>query len=137
MTETAKTTPSPPLAGVILIDKPADRRITSRTVVRSVRRRLIEGGVAKLGPAGGTSKNLKVGHAGTLDPLASGLLIVLVGKATRLCDKMMAGGKTYVAMVDLAHRSSTDDLEGMLAPNPVSAVDAPSEPCSRNHESSD
>lgn len=109
----------PPLSGVVLIDKPADRRITSMTVVRSVRRRLIAGGVAKFGPSGGTSRNIKVGHAGTLDPLASGLLIVLVGKATRLCDVMMAGSKTYVAEIDLAHRSSTDDLEGVLFPNTI------------------
>ncbi len=108
-----------PLAGVVLVDKPADRRITSMTVVRSVRRRLIEGGAATFGPSGGTSKNLKVGHAGTLDPLASGLLIVMVGKATRLSDVMMAGGKTYVAGIDLAHGSSTDDLEGILTPNTI------------------
>lgn len=111
--------PTEPLAGVVLIDKPADRRITSMTVVRSVRRRLIHGGVANFGPAGGTSKNLKVGHAGTLDPLASGLMVVLVGRATRLCDVMMAGSKTYRAVIDLAHRSSTDDLEGVLVPNPA------------------
>ncbi|MFN7020186.1 MAG: tRNA pseudouridine(55) synthase TruB [Phycisphaerales bacterium] len=120
MEERAIQNPQPePLAGVVLIDKPADRRITSMTVVRSVRRRLIAGGVATFGPNGGTSKNIKVGHAGTLDPLASGLLIVLVGKATRLCDALMAGGKAYVADVDLAHRSTTDDLEGVLTPNRV------------------
>lgn len=111
----------PPIAGIVLVDKPADRRITSMTVVRSVRRRLIAGGEAKFGPAGGTSRNIKVGHAGTLDPLASGLLIVLVGRATRLCDRLMAGAKSYRATIDLAHRSDTDDLEGQLTPNVIQA----------------
>ena len=47
----------------------------------------------------GAPKGVKVGHGGTLDPLATGVLVVLIGKATRLCDQIMATRKTYVAGV--------------------------------------
>lgn len=111
-----------PVCGLLLVDKPADRRITSMTVIRSVRRRLITGGEAAFGPQGGTSRNIKVGHAGTLDPLASGLLIVMVGKATRLCEAYMAKSKTYTATVDLSRWSPTDDLEVPTHPNTLTQV---------------
>ncbi len=81
-------------------------------VVHEVRRRLVAGG---LGPW----KKLKVGHAGTLDPLASGLLVVLVGRATRLCDSLMARTKVYTATIDLARRSPSDDLERPTEPNEI------------------
>lgn len=102
----------PPLSGIVLVDKPARRPITSMVAVHEVRRRLVAGGVGKW-------KQLKVGHAGTLDPLASGLLIVLVGRATRLCDALMAKTKVYLATIDLSRRSPTDDLEAPTEPNPV------------------
>lgn len=96
--------------GLMLIDKPADQRVSSARVVAAVKRRVI---------AGGAAKGVKVGHAGTLDPLASGLLIVLVGRnATRLCDRLMADEKEYETRLDLAHASATDDYEGPLAANP-------------------
>jgi tRNA pseudouridine55 synthase len=94
--------PPPPIGGLVLVDKPASRRIKSTTVVRSIKRRLI---------AGGCPKTIKVGHAGTLDPLASGLLIVLVGRGTRWCDRLMAREKRYLAEIDLSRTSPTDDLE--------------------------
>lgn len=61
--------------------------------------------------AGGAPKRIKVGHGGTLDPLATGLVVVLVGPATRLCNEIMAGEKRYAAEIDLAHTSPTDDRE--------------------------
>lgn len=111
----------PPPSGLVLIDKPAKRAVSSMTACRVVKKKLIAGGVGD--PK--RRRNIAVGHAGTLDPLASGLLIVLVGRATRLCDRLMAGRKTYVAEIDLAHGSNTDDLEGELVMNtPPSVIPA-------------
>ncbi|MGH2904702.1 MAG: tRNA pseudouridine(55) synthase TruB [Solirubrobacteraceae bacterium] len=95
-------TPAPPLSnhaldGVLLIDKPAG--ITSHDVVASVRRGL--GGV-------------KTGHAGTLDPFATGLLIVLVGKATKAQRQMMELRKRYETVARLGAVSSTGDTEGEI-----------------------
>jgi tRNA pseudouridine55 synthase len=86
--------------GVILVDKPAGK--TSHDVVAAVRREL--GGRA--GP--------KVGHAGTLDPFATGLLLVLVGRATRVQRFLMALPKTYEAVARFGAVSSTGDPEGEL-----------------------
>lgn len=90
-------------SGLLLIDKPLD--LTSMTVCRAIRRRLV---------AAGAPKRVKVGHGGTLDPLATGLMVMLIGKATRLCDRIMLGRKRYLAVIDLAHTSTTDDREGDL-----------------------
>ncbi len=98
------TQPPPVPAGLLVIDKP--RGPTSTSVCRLVKARLRRGGAPR---------TVKVGHGGTLDPLASGVLVVLVGRAaTRLCDEIMAGEKRYTAHVDLSHRSTTDDGEGEL-----------------------
>ena len=103
-------TPPPPSgpSGLLIIDKPL--RLTSATVVSAVKRRLI---------AGGAPKNVKVGHGGTLDPMATGIVVVLIGKATKMCDTVMAGEKRYLADVDLAHTSPTDDLEATPVPAAV------------------
>jgi tRNA pseudouridine55 synthase len=101
--------PSP--SGLLVVDKPL--RLTSMTVCRGVKRRLI---------AGGAPPSVKVGHAGTLDPLATGVVVVLVGKATRLCDDVMAGEKQYLADVDFSRVSTTDDLEGECSVVPVSSL---------------
>lgn len=97
------TTPPTPISptGLLVIDKPLKR--SSMDVCRVVRRRLV---------LAGAPKRVKVGHGGTLDPLATGVLVVLVGKATRLCDQVMAGQKEYEAEVDLSAFSTTDDAEG-------------------------
>lgn len=84
--------------GVLLIDKPAG--ITSHDVVAAVRRAL--GGV-------------KTGHAGTLDPFATGLLLVLVGRATRIQRHLMELPKRYVTVAHLGAVSSTGDTEGEIA----------------------
>lgn len=93
-----------PIEGVIVIDKPLG--LSSMQACAIVRGKL---------KAGGAPKRVKVGHGGTLDPLASGVLVVLVGKATKRCDQVMAGSKRYETTVDLSRLSSTDDLEGELA----------------------
>jgi tRNA pseudouridine55 synthase len=60
----------------------------------------------------------KLGHAGTLDPFATGLLLVLAGRATRLARFVSGLEKTYHATVQLGVISSTDDVEGDLVPHP-------------------
>ena len=84
--------------GVILYPKPAG--VTSHDVVARVRRDL--------------GRGTKVGHAGTLDPFATGLLLVLVGKATRAQRFFMALPKTYRTVARLGWRSTTGDPEGEL-----------------------
>ncbi|MBL4699322.1 MAG: tRNA pseudouridine(55) synthase TruB [Phycisphaerales bacterium] len=90
-----------PIKGIIVVDKPLN--LTSMNVCSIVRGRL---------KAGGAPKRVKVGHGGTLDPLATGVLVVLIGKATKMCDEVMAGVKGYLTTVDLSQVSTTDDLEG-------------------------
>ncbi len=90
--------------GVILCDKPAG--VTSHDVVAGVRRAL-----------GGRTRGagrVKVGHAGTLDPFATGLLLVLVGRATRVQRFLMALPKTYEAAARFGAVSSTGDPEGEI-----------------------
>jgi tRNA pseudouridine55 synthase len=83
-------------AGVLLVDKPAG--ITSHDAVARAKR----------------LHGLKAGHAGTLDPFATGLLLVLLGRATKLQRHLMPLPKTYVATARLGWRSSTGDPEGEL-----------------------
>lgn len=84
--------------GVILYDKPAG--VTSHDVVAGVRRRL--------------GRGVKVGHAGTLDPFATGLLLVLVGRATRVQRFLMALPKAYEVVARFGAVSSTGDPEGEI-----------------------
>jgi tRNA pseudouridine55 synthase len=88
------------LDGVILVDKPAG--VSSHDVVAAQRRRL--------------GRGVKVGHAGTLDPFATGLLLVLVGRATRVQRFLMALPKRYEAVARLGWTSTTGDPEGSIAP---------------------
>lgn len=94
-------TPITPISGIVVVDKPEG--VSSMGVCRVVRGKL---------RTGGAPKRIKVGHGGTLDPLATGVLVVLVGKATKLCDRVMIGEKRYTAGVDLSAFSETDDREG-------------------------
>jgi tRNA pseudouridine55 synthase len=65
----------------------------------------------------------RVGHAGTLDPMASGVLPVLLGRATRLADFIQQGRKTYTATVCLGASTDTDDAEGSITSSmPVPAL---------------
>jgi tRNA pseudouridine55 synthase len=86
------------MTGVILYDKPAG--ITSHDAVATVRR--------------GFARSVKVGHAGTLDPFATGLLLVLVGRATRAQRFLMALPKTYEVLARFGAVSSTGDPEGEI-----------------------
>src|SRR5215210_7924925 len=100
---TMKNRPDP-TCGVLNLNKPAG--LTSRDVVNRVSR-----------PLRGT----KVGHAGTLDPLASGVLVVCVGAATRLIEFVQRQPKTYRTVVRLGARSDTLDADGQV----VAVVDPP------------
>jgi tRNA pseudouridine55 synthase len=80
----------------LLVEKPAG--VTSHDVVAQVRR----------------ERDVKVGHAGTLDPFATGLLVLLLGRATRLQRYLLELPKTYVATARLGWRSSTGDPDGEL-----------------------
>ena len=94
--------------GLLLVDKPAG--LTSHSVVERVRR------------AVGTTR---IGHAGTLDPFATGLLVLLVGRSTRLAPYLDAEPKVYRARIRFGARTATDDLHGDVveeAPPPPAAV---------------
>ena len=67
----------------------------------------------------------RVGHSGTLDPMATGLLVCLVNSATRLAGYAEAGAKIYAGTIDLGCTTSTDDLEGEVAPLLAAALNLP------------
>ena len=84
--------------GVLLVDKPAG--VTSHDVVAEIRRSL--------------PRKTKVGHSGTLDPFATGLLIILIGPATRTQQLFMDLGKTYEVSARFGAVSATGDIEGEI-----------------------
>ncbi len=88
--------------GIINLDKPAG--LTSARAVSKIKNLFAE--------------NVKVGHAGTLDPFATGVLLVLVGKATRSCQQLMGLSKTYDAVVHLGSTTPTDDVDSEPVPWP-------------------
>jgi tRNA pseudouridine55 synthase len=90
-------TPSSEKSGLVIVDKPGG--MTSHDVVARVRR------------LAGTRR---VGHAGTLDPMATGVLVVGVEKATRLLGYLTLTEKEYAATIRLGQRTSTDDAEGEI-----------------------
>ena len=97
------------LAGLLLIDKPAG--MTSHDVVHRVRR---------------ATGERRVGHAGTLDPSATGVLIVLVGPYTRLERYLSGKSKSYDAVITLGAQTDTDDADGVVtarAPVPAALFD--------------
>jgi tRNA pseudouridine55 synthase len=81
--------------GIVLINKPGG--MTSHDVVSCVRRKF---------------KMRRVGHAGTLDPMATGVLVVLLGKATKLFNKFVGFDKGYRATLELGRKTDTADIEG-------------------------
>lgn len=85
--------------GLVILDKPSG--VTSHRVVGKLRRLL---GIRK------------IGHAGTLDPMATGVLILGVGRATRLLGHLALHDKRYLATVRLGERSDTDDADGNVEP---------------------
>lgn len=88
--------------GILLIDKPAG--MTSFGVVARVRRVLSQA----------AGNKVKVGHTGTLDPFATGLMILVVGKETKNAMRLTKLDKVYEATIILGQRSSTGDTEGEL-----------------------
>jgi tRNA pseudouridine55 synthase len=91
----APSPPQPPRSGILVVDKPPG--LTSHDVVRTVR------------AAAGTRR---VGHAGTLDPAATGVLVVCFGSATRVVRDIQAGIKTYTAEIRLGAETDTWDAAG-------------------------
>jgi tRNA pseudouridine55 synthase len=91
------------MLGVVNLDKPVGP--TSHDMVGLMRR---------------LTGTRRIGHAGTLDPLASGVLPILVGAATRFSEELTGGRKRYDAVIRLGQTSATDDGEG-----PISVVDGP------------
>ena len=83
--------------GILIIDKP--KGITSREVVNNVIK---------------TFNTKKVGHTGTLDPIATGVLVVCVGSATKLVDELTSTDKEYIASVELGTLTETLDTEGEI-----------------------
>lgn len=98
-----------PFDGALLVDKPAGP--TSHDVVARVRRHF---------------QIRKVGHCGTLDPNATGLLVLLLGRATKLSEKLMADDKVYEGTIELGRTTSTYDVDGECtgtAPVPALTLD--------------
>jgi tRNA pseudouridine55 synthase len=95
------------VSGVVLYDKPAG--ITSAGAVARVRR--------------AAGRGVKVGHAGTLDPFATGLLLVLIGRATRVQRFLMELPKTYLVTARFGAVSSTGDPEGEIVETGVVPAD--------------
>jgi tRNA pseudouridine55 synthase len=93
--------------GIIVINKPAG--ITSHDVVGFVRRKF---------------NMRRVGHAGTLDPMATGVLILLLGKSTKLFDQFVAFDKAYRATLRLGTKTTSADIMGdVLEQKPFTAID--------------
>jgi tRNA pseudouridine55 synthase len=100
--------PAPWESGLVIVDKPGG--MTSHDVVARIRR---------------LAHTRRVGHAGTLDPMATGVLVIGIEKATRLLGHLMLTEKTYQATIRLGQSTSTDDAEGQptgTALRPASGV---------------
>lgn len=95
---------------ILLIDKPTDW--TSFDVVAKIRG--MRRAAFKAKSISPTKRQLKVGHAGTLDPFATGLLIILLGDYTRRSDEFLKQDKTYEATITLGATSTTGDSEGQI-----------------------
>lgn len=98
------------LDGALLIDKP--KELTSAEVVRQLKK---------------THNIKKIGHAGTLDPMATGLLVVLLGKATKLQDVLLTKDKTYSGEIALGFETDSDDVTGEVTKGEREAGDVFSE----------
>jgi tRNA pseudouridine55 synthase len=104
--ETTTDAQDPKLDGIIILDKPAG--ITSAAAVNRVKQLLPRG--------------TRIGHAGTLDSFATGVLILLIGRATRQCEALMDQSKQYHATIRLGATTVTDDPQS--AENPTGAAPA-------------
>lgn len=96
--------PTKELDGILLVDKPADH--TSHDVIARLRGKL---------------RMKRIGHAGTLDPMATGLLVVLVGKATSVSQYLISLDKEYTGTIKLGETTNSQDADGeVLVTRPVS-----------------
>jgi len=96
--------PTKELDGILLVDKPADH--TSHDVIARLRGKL---------------RMKRIGHAGTLDPMATGLLVVLVGKATSVSQYLISLDKEYTGTIKLGVTTNSQDADGeVLVTRPVS-----------------
>ena len=100
--------------GALLLDKPLG--LSSNAALQAAKRAL---------------HARKAGHAGTLDPLASGLLIVLFGEATKFAGPLLDADKEYLATLKLGSRTSTGDAEGRVLEERPAAFAVPSSRCRR------
>ncbi len=98
------TVSAPDMHGLLIVDKPVG--CSSMDVVRVVRR---------------LAGRVKTGHAGTLDPLASGVMICCLGRATKAVEQLMGQTKIYDTTIDLSAFTATDDAEGKREPVDVSS----------------
>lgn len=96
--EAPDATPRPALDGILLVDKPVGP--SSHAIVAAIRRAV--------------GRGVKVGHAGTLDPFASGLMVVLVGRGTRASQFLLGLDKRYETLAQLGATSTTGDPEGEI-----------------------
>src|SRR5438045_4016408 len=88
------------MVGILNLDKPAG--ISSARAVSKVKRLLPRG--------------MKIGHAGTLDPFATGVLLLLIGKATKMSEQLMSSPKQYEATIKLGASTPTDDPDSAEVP---------------------
>ncbi len=103
---------------ILLVDKPAG--VSSFGVVARVRRELSEqAGMVEVKGKDGVvrqkRRKVKVGHTGTLDPFATGLLILLTGKGTKRANEFLKLDKEYIATIKLGEVSTTGDVEGIIS----------------------
>ena len=83
--------------GILLVDKP--KGITSQSLLTKIKKQL---------------QVKKIGHAGTLDPLATGLMVVLLGSATKLSDYLLNNEKEYQCEILIGKSSNTEDITGSI-----------------------
>lgn len=98
--------------GILLLDKPSG--LSSYGVIRHLKKIIREQSSFARTTERHRPKQSRVGHAGTLDPMATGLLIVLLGSACKQADQFLKLDKSYEAEITLGSTSSTDDAEGEI-----------------------
>lgn len=103
-----KTSLRKAINGILLVNKP--QQLSSNQVLQKIKRKL---------------NAAKAGHAGTLDPLATGMLLMCFGRATKLVDHMLNADKSYTATIQLGQATTTGDSEGeVIETRSIPAVDA-------------
>ncbi len=105
--------PKPALSGALIVEKPEG--LSSAQVVSQLKHALIQSGY--------TDKKIRIGHGGTLDPFATGVLIILFGEATKLADPYLHSIKTYTGIIQLGVKMDTADHTGtVLQTKPIPSI---------------